>query len=182
MDTSLDKQAPAIDTKQKLIDYTTAEWNALVAHVDDLSDGQWTSMKDAAGWSVKDHVAHVTKSDRAVIECLRNNVPMQETLGVSDTAWSDDSFNPMNEEIRQHVVDDSVQTVKAERDSTWTDLVSLLGELSEEQLTKSGAEVGLAMGERPLPEPVLQALVDYLGAHYAEHLRCIQVIGEGTRA
>jgi hypothetical protein len=131
---------------------------------------------------VKDHVSHVTKWDRAVFERLRNDVRLQETLGISDTAWSAESFDPMNEEIRQLAVHDSVQMVKAERDTTWTDLMSLLGELSEDQLARPGADVGLGIGDRPLSEPLLQVLVDYWGAHYGEHLQCIKTIIEGEPA
>jgi len=178
----LGEQAPAITSKQELIDYTTAEWEALVTYVDGLADDQWTGPKDAAGWSVKDHVSHVTLWDRAVIEALRHQVPMQETLGISGSAWSAASFDPMNEEIRHLAVDESVDRVKADRDATWTDLVSLMGELSEEQLTRSGAEAGLAVGSEPLDEPVLHVLKDYFGAHYAEHLQDIQTIVGGASA
>ena len=175
-------QAPTITTKQELIEHTTAEWEALVSYVDGLTDDQWTGSKDAAGWSVKDHVSHVTLWDRAVIEALRHQVPMQETLAISESAWSAGSFDPMNEEIRHLSVEESVDRVRADRDATWTDLVALMGELSDEQLTRSGAEAGLAVGPGPLDEPVLQVLKDYWGTHYAEHLQDIQVIVEGASA
>ena len=132
--------------------------------------------QNAAGWSVKDHVSHVTQWDRAVIEVLRNQVPMRETLGISETAWSAGSFDPMNEEIRHLADTEGVGRIKADRDATWTDLVALMGELSEEQLSQSGAEAGLAVGTRPLVEPVLQVLAYYWGVHYAEHLQDIQAI------
>ena len=184
----MDEKLSSVTTKQDLIDYTTTEWDALVAYVDGLTADQWTSPKDAAGWSVKDHVTHVTQWDRAVIELLRNGGPMQETLGISETAWSAGSYDPMNEEVRRLAVTDSVHRVKAERDATWTDLVSLMSELSEEQLARPGAKVGLAIGETTrcprgviysAAKPVLQVLVDYWGAHYGEHLRSIRAIVGG---
>jgi hypothetical protein len=125
------ENALAITTKRDLIAYTTSSWNALVAYVDGVPDEQWTGPKDAAGWSVKDHVSHLTQWDRAVIALLRNQVPLEETLGISAAAWSAGSYDPMNEEIRQLAVNDSVNTVKADRDATWTDLLALLNELSE---------------------------------------------------
>jgi hypothetical protein len=176
METSLDNQAPAMDAKQKLIDSTATAWNTLVTYVDGLTAEEWTEPRDAAGWSVKDHVSHVTQWDRAVIEALRNQMPMRETLGISETAWSEGSFDPMNEEIRHLVDTEGVDRVKADRDATWTDLVALMDELSEEQLGQSGAEAGLAVGTGSLDEPVLEVLMDYWGAHYAEHLQDIQAI------
>ena len=174
------EQAPAITTKQELIDYTTAEWETLVTYVDGLTDDQWTEPTDAAGWSVKDHVSHVALWDRAVIEALRNQVPMRETLGISETAWSAGSFDPMNEEIRHLAETDSVDRVKADRDATWADLVAFMGELSEEQLGRSGGEAGLAVGAGPLVEPVVEVLMDNWGTHYAEPLQDIQTIIDGN--
>jgi hypothetical protein len=174
----LSENRPSINTKQELIEYTSSAWDAFVAYVDRLTDDQWIGLTDAAGWSVKDHVSHVTKWDRAVIDRLRNRAPLEESLGISDDAWSADSFDPMNEEIRQLAVNDSVQMVKAECDATWTDLLKLLGELNEDQLVRDGADAGLGIGRRPLSEPVLQVLVEYLGAHYGEHLRYIRFIIE----
>ena len=168
-------------TKQELIDATTTAWDAFVASVDGVPEERWTGPTDAAGWSVKDHVSHVTQWDRAVIERLRNHGRLQETLGVSDTAWTADSFDPMNEELRRRTANDAVPLVKADRDATWRELVSLLGALSEEQLAQSGTEVGLGIGdgERPLSAPVVQVLDAYWGAHYDEHRQCITAIVEG---
>ena len=134
----MSEKVSALITKQDLIAHTTA-WNALVAYVDGLTAEQWTGPRDAAGWSVKDHVSHVTLWDRAIIAALRHQVPMQEILGISESAWSAGSFDPMNEEIRHLAVGESVAQVRADRDATWTDLVALTGELSEEQLTPDQA-------------------------------------------
>jgi hypothetical protein len=170
------EKVSALTTKQDLIAQTTTAWNTFVTYVDGLTAEQWTEPRDAAGWSVKDHVSHVTQWDRAVIEALRNQVPMRETLGISETAWSAGSFDPMNEEIRHLANTEEVDRVRADRDATWTDLVALMDELSEEQLGQSGAEAGLAVGTGPLAEPVLEVLADYWAGHYAEHLRDIQAI------
>jgi hypothetical protein len=170
------EKVSALTTKQDLIAQTTTAWNTFVTYVDGLTAEQWTEPRDAAGWSVKDHVSHVTHWDRAVIEALRNQVPMRETLGISETAWSAGSFDPMNEEIRHLANTEGVDRVRADRDATWTDLVALMDELSEEQLGQSGAEAGLAVGSGPLAEPVLEVLADYWAGHYAEHLWDIQAI------
>jgi len=61
METSVGKQSPASDSKQTLIDSTTTAWTTFVTYVDALTDEQWTEPRDAAGWSVKDHVSHVTQ-------------------------------------------------------------------------------------------------------------------------
>lgn len=177
----------AIITKRDLIASTTSTWDALVAYVDGVPDEQWSDPKDAAGWSVKDHVSHLTQWDRAVIALLRDQVPLQETLGISAAAWSAGSYDPMNEAIRQLAVNDSVYKVRADRDVTWTDLLALLNELSDEQLARPAGEVGLVVGQpvlnpSALSESVLQVLVDWCGGSYAEHLRYIRTLVAGESA
>jgi uncharacterized damage-inducible protein DinB len=169
-------EGAAVRTKQELIDHTGSAWDDFVTYVDGLTTEQWTGPRDAAGWSVKDHVSHVTLWDRAVINRLRHNVPMEETLGISAGAWADESVDPMNEEVRRLTLADAVDRVCADRDATWIEVVSLLEDLSEKQLARSGEEAGLAVGTAPLSGSVLTVLASYWGDHYREHLEVIKAI------
>jgi DinB superfamily len=169
-------EGPVVRTKQDLIDDTCSAWDDFVTYVDGLTAEQWTGPRDEAGWSVKDHVSHVTLWDRAVIQRLRHNVPLEKTLGISAGAWADESFDPMNEEVRRVALADAVDRVCADRDATWIDVVSLLEDLSEEQLARSGAAAGLAVGVGLLSGSVLTVLASYWGEHYREHLEVIKLI------
>jgi hypothetical protein len=169
----------AITTRQELIDYTTAEWNTFVSSIDGLADDQWLGPQDAAGWSVKDHVSHVTQWDVAVVELFRNGVPMQQSLGIPDEEWTLDNYDPMNERIRQRFLDDSIETVKADRDATWLDLLRVLKHLSDEQLAAPPGEAGLNVGDESAPT-LLEELVGYLGGHYVDHLGYIRLIVKGS--
>jgi hypothetical protein len=169
--------ATAITTRQELIDYTTREWGAFVEYVDGLTDEQWLGRTDAAGWSVKDHVSHVTQWDVAVVELFRDGVPMQQSLGVPDEEWTLDDYDPMNARIRLRFLEDGVETVRADRDATWTDLVSVLENLTDEQLATSPGELGLNVGDESAPT-LLQELVGYQGGHYEEHLEYIRIVVE----
>jgi hypothetical protein len=171
--------ATAITTRQELIDYTNAEWTAFVDTIDGLSDDQWLSPNDVAGWSVKDHVSHVTQWDVAVVELFRDGVPMQQALGIPNEEWTLDDYDPMNERIRQRFIADSIETVKADRDATWISLLSVLEDLNDEQLAAPPEEAGLNVGDESAPT-LLQELVGYLGGHYADHLSYIRIIVEGT--
>jgi len=168
----------SITTRQQLIDHTIKEWNRFVAFIDRLSEDQWTTPRDGAGWSVKDHVSHVTRWDIAVIELFCNGVPMCQTLGISDSVWSAEDYEPLNEQIRQGTIDDSVKTVKSDRDVTWSDLVALLHEMSDDQLSRPAAGSGLNVSDTP-PSTVLQTFVEYLGGHYRAHLGYIRNIHGG---
>jgi hypothetical protein len=170
--------ATGITSRQELIDYTKAEWATFVKFIDGLSDDQWLGPKDAAGWSVKDHVSHVTQWDAAVVELFRNGMPMQQSLGIPDEEWTLDNYDPMNDRIRQRFLDNSIETVKADRDATWTALLSALEALTDEQLASSPGVAGLNTGDESAPT-LLQELVGYLGGHYDDHLGYIRIIVEG---
>jgi hypothetical protein len=169
----------AITSRQELIDYTTTAWNTFVSAIDGLSNDQWLDPQDAAGWSVRDHVSHVTQWDVAVVELFRDGVPMQQSLGIPDEEWTLDNYDPMNERIRQRFVDDSIETVKADRDATWLDLLLVLKHLSDEQLAAPPGDAGLNVGDESAPT-LLEELVGYLGGHYDEHLGYIRLIVKGA--
>jgi hypothetical protein len=163
-------QQPA--TKQEFLDYVNSRWNAFVAQTDRLTDDRWTGPTDAAGWTAKDHVAHVTAWDRSFIEHLRNQTPQQQTLGVSDAAWTAGGYDAMNEEIRQRTIDLPVDEVQAERDKTWIEILELVSGFSEEEFAGPGKSVGFSSGEKS----VLELLIADLPNHYDEHRGYIEII------
>lgn len=170
----MDVATNPIITRQQLIANATAAWSQFVAYLDQLPDARWMEPRDQAGWSVKDHISHVTKWDRATIDLLRDGAPVQQSLRISDAAWTNDSYDPMNEEIRQQTLNDPVATVKTDRDATWSDLVALLSQLDDAFLASPGAAAGLAIGNHPLEDPVGPVLNEYLALHYQEHLAHIK--------
>jgi hypothetical protein len=165
-----------VSTKDELLTFTIASWQGLIGDLDRLSAAQWSDPQDAAGWSVKDHVAHITQWDRAVIGKLRDSTTMQQTLGVSDTVWGPADFDAINETVRQTTLHDSVATVIADRDATWQALLALLQGMSEEQLAAPVMASGLAVGNTVLTGSVLAELVQSLGVHYADHRQYIAAI------
>ena len=175
------QDVPSIDTKQELLVFTIASWQDLIADLDRLSDAQWTDPQDAAGWSIKDHVAHITQWDRAVIGQLRDGIPMQQSLGVTDADWGPADFTAINETVRQTTLHDSVATVIADRDATWQALLALLQGMSDDQFAAPVMASGLAVGDTELTGSVLEELVQSLGIHYADHRQYIAAIVAGTK-
>ncbi len=160
--------------KAELLDDLNTRWNAFVVYVDSLPHEQWTGPTDPAGWTVSDHVAHVTAWDRAVIELFRDRVPEQRTLQVSDAAWAS-GMDAINEEIRQRTMGRPVGTLKSERDATFADMATAVANFSDEDLERPGGEFGLDEGGTCLRE----VLVGYLGGHYDKHRQYIVTLIEG---
>lgn len=165
---------PKLANKSELLDDIKKRWNGFVVYVDSLPPEQWTGPADPTGWTVSDHVAHVTAWDQAVAELFCNRTPEQRTLQVSDAAWAS-GMEAINEEIRQRTMGRPIGTVKSERDATFAALLEQVSGFSDEDLERPGSEFGLDEVEKSL----LEILVGYLGGHYDDHRRYIATIIEG---
>jgi hypothetical protein len=163
---------PEIADKAELQRLTQDAWLAFITFTDHLSLEQWTTPTDAAGWTVKDHVAHVTAWDRAVADLLEHKKPIQRTLGVSDAAWTSGSFDPINAEVREHHVKKTVDTVKTERDAIYRRIWAIIDGYSDDDLNEGHDIPGLSKGEQPLKIE----FYEYFPRHYRQHLSYIQAI------
>ncbi len=168
------RTAPA--NKAELLAHTEERWRAFVTYTDALSEAEWTQPTDAAGWSVKDHVAHVVLWVRTEIALLRHGTPMQKSLGISDAVWNArwnaGDFDPINEEIRQQTIDDSPAAVRDERDRVFRKLVEVVSRFSDDDLARPANDFGLEEEGKSL----LAVLTEYHGDHFEEHRGYIEII------
>jgi len=167
---STTKTVPA--NKAELLRYTEERWQAFAADADALPEATWTGPTDAAGWSVKDHVAHVVLWARTEFALLRHRTPMQQSQGVSDAVWNTGDHDLINEEVRQKTIGDSPAAVRAERDRVFPKLVETVSRLSDDDLARPANDFGL---EEP-GKSLLTVLTEYLGDHYEEHRGYIEKI------
>ena len=158
-------------TKAELLAYTEERWRVFVASTDALSEAEWTGPTDAAGWSVKDHVAHVVVWIRTEIALLRHRVPMPQSLGISDAVWAGGD-DPINEEVRQLTIGDSPAAVRAERDRVFRKFVQVVSRLSDDDLARPATDFGFDEAGMSL----LAVLNQYNGDHFPEHRGYIETI------
>ncbi len=174
------QEQQVVRNREALIDHTSSEWGKFVTYVDSLSDADWTGPADPAGWTVKDHVAHVTQWDIAITNLFRDGTPMQRTLESPVGEWNVD-YESINERLRQRTIADSIEKVRSDRDAVWLELLDALRALTDEQLSTPAGEVGINVDEGD-QTPLLPTLVTYLGGHYAAHGEMIRIIAEeGSR-
>ncbi|MGD9711088.1 MAG: ClbS/DfsB family four-helix bundle protein [Thermomicrobiales bacterium] len=170
-----------IATRDELVDDMIARWDAFVAYVDSLPDATWISMIDAAGWTIKDHVSHVTQWDVAIIRLFTDGIPMQHSLGIPDCEWHID-YGAINDRIRLRNLCDPVPRVKTERDAVWTDLLATVRSLTDDQLASKAVDQGINV-DADDDSSLLSVLVENQGGHYSAHLEYIRRIAnpEGTQ-
>ena len=151
--------------KAELLAYTEGRWRALVAFTDALSDAEWMSPTDAAGWSVRDHVAHLVTWVRAEIALLQHRTPLQQSAGIPEALWRAGDFDPINEEIRQQTMNDTPATVRGERDQVFHKLIEVESRMSDADFARPATDFGLAEHGKSL----LTALTEYHGDHFEAH-------------
>jgi len=156
-----------------LVRHAGEAWERFTTYVDALPDDLWTGPIDTAGWTVKDHVAHVSAWDDSLVRLLTNGTPRPKSLRVSAAAWTG-GYGPANEEIRQHTRHDSIQIVRIARNRTWAEVQMLLAHFSDHDLQQPATRFGLE-GDRG---SLFDKLADDLGVHYDQHLCWIRAIVE----
>jgi hypothetical protein len=158
--------------KAELLAYYETRWQAFVAETDALSDAQWVGLTDAAGWSVKDHVAHIVGWVRAEIALLQFRTPLQQSAGISDAVWASGDYDAMNEEARQQTITDSPAAIRAERDRVFRKLIEVVSRFSDDDLARPANDFGLDEEGKSL----LAVLIEYHGEHFEEHRGYIEII------
>jgi uncharacterized protein (TIGR03083 family) len=159
-------------TRQDLIADSREAATALARYVDLLPDEVWLEPTDAAGWTIRDHVAHVAWWDISDVARMRDGTAQRETLGVSEATWSK-GIDAINEVIRAKTMDASPDEVRALWRDSQDALFALLESYPEKQYQAPAREVGFEdEGEVRL----IDVLADFLGSHYREHLGYITAI------
>ena len=168
----MSESVPTMADKTDLVRHVLDAWNEFRAFTDALPDVEWTTNTDPAGWTVKDHVVHVTAWDEADIAVTFQGVTKQQALSLSDDAWMSLDWDMMNAEIRDHHLGDSVAQVRANQQPVFEQILSIIEGFSDQELASFMEVPGLSRGEHPLRDD----LYHNFPYHYREHLGYIQQI------
>ncbi len=163
----------------ELLAYMQEQANALIEFTDALPDAIWTGPTDAAGWTVKDHVAHLVIWERAEIALLLHGTPLDQSTVMPDAIWGSGDFDRMNEWNRKSAVNISPAGIRAERDKVFEKLFEVVAELTEGDLARPVRDFGLEYSDRTM----LAVCADFYGDHFEEHRRCVeQIVGVAVPA
>jgi len=152
-------------------------WSQLQQTLDSLTEEQMTGRTDAAGWTVKDHLAHLIPWEQGMIALLRYE-PRYAAMGV-DVAQHENE-DELNEGLRTPYRSTSLTEVRERLRETHEALSALVASLGPDDLFKSYShyqpdETGDEGGE-----PVIRWVVGNRSGHYLEHLPWIQRLASGS--
>lgn len=166
------------NVKDNLLSDIEAEWGALNAALDKLDETQMTEIRDAQGWSVKDHLIHMAFWERGVCFFLQGK-PRHMGMEIDEQLFSKGNFDEINAVIQQAQKDMSMAEVQALLHYCHRQLLHQVKGMSDADLLKpyrryTPEESG--EGEGP---PVYNMIYANTASHFAEHREWIvKLVGE----
>lgn len=160
----------AMKYKGKSIDDLLAEidaaWNRLMDTMSAASEGGKVEAADPQGWTVLDHMAHVTAWERSVWFPLEGK-SRHEAVNLTEEQFLQD-IDSSNELIRAQTRGHTYEQVMADADESHQSLIADLRNSSLEELWKPALQLcpdDTDIGERPF----IDVLMGDTSSHYDEH-------------
>lgn len=154
-------------------------WTALQEALDGWSEAQMTERRDDAGWSVKDHLTHLTVWEAGVLAMLGKR-PRYEAMGFDVPTVQRTSEDELNARIQRREAARSLADVRASLSRTHAALVAAVEAADPAELLQGYAHFQPDEPGEPLSDPVLRWIAGNSSSHFAEHLPWMRAIAEKT--
>lgn len=158
-----------IDTVGQLLERIDVSWHRLQATIRGIGEDVLTERRDAAGWSAKDHLAHIAWWERSLTALLAGESRCG-VLGLPPGTPIGPAVEEVNARVQAAGRDRSLADVLAELCDVHAATRAAIAALSDERLRAPiGAFVGPGQGD-DVDRPVLELLADDTFRHFDEHL------------
>ena len=162
----------------ELIARIEGAWDAFDAQISHYPEDVLMGPTDVAGWTIRDHLAHLTAWEASVLGIIRDGRPQNETMGVDRSLWEADDLDAINEQVRARTADDSLAEVLEAQRATHRDLLAALGTVSHEQLRQRWTD---GVGDASDAPTIFQKIVGNTVEHYPEHAEWIAAIADPAK-
>ncbi|MBX3046421.1 MAG: ClbS/DfsB family four-helix bundle protein [Anaerolineales bacterium] len=122
-------------SKQELLQHMQAGWERLQAFVAEYSDEQLTGPTDAAGWTAKDHLMHLSVWAGSMVAVL-NSQPRRDYMEISREDWVTlaETYDVVNGILQQRYKDLPLAEVHKAVEEKHNELVARVEAMTEEEL------------------------------------------------
>jgi hypothetical protein len=163
----------------KLFEEMDASYRQLNAYLDTLTEQQLTVPTDRAGWTAKDHVAHLTVWAGSMLAVI-DKQPRWEAMGISIDVWKTivHTYDEINAEIQKQHRDVSLSQVRREFEETHQRVVQRVKSMTSEELDLPYSHYQPKATDET--DPVYLYIHGNTADHYDEHRRYIEaIVSEG---
>lgn len=154
-------------TKAELLQRIDAAWMRFTAMLAGLTEAQRSTARDAQGWTVKDHLAHITAWEQSLLALLQRR-NRNQAIGLDDRDPNGMDIDQENALIQQKHQHRSYQDVLAAFERSHQQVLDMLNGMSDDDLMQpySLYQPDSAPDES---QPVFGWVVGNTFEHYAEH-------------
>lgn len=150
-------------------------WHELEQTLDAWSDDQLTDPRDAAGWSVKDHLSHLMVWEAGIVALLAKQ-PRYEAMGFDVATMQSISEDEMNARIRQRYAAASLTDVRDELSQAHKALIAAIEAMPFDDLLKGYGHFQPDEPGARTDRPVLGLIFGNSSGHFEEHLPWMRAI------
>lgn len=170
--------SPDLPNKASLLETIHRRRAELEETIDSLTNDQLAAAP-AGGWSIRDHLAHITAWEQSAIALL-NKRPRHEGLGVSKDTYQGHDVDAVNQEIYNRNQQRPIEDVLADFRGSHQQLLAVLQKMSDEELRKPYSHFLPDEPGEETGDPVVEWVAGNTYEHYAEHLEIIRELVEMT--
>ena len=134
-----------------------------------LSDEQM-NIPGAGGWSIKDHLAHLTAWEQFMLQCHLRGRPAHKVMQVDEATWKTLDENGINDILYQRSRQRPVAEVMADRHRSHEQVVTTLEQIPFADLMKPNYP------DDPQARPLIGWVIGNTYEHYQEHRAYIEAL------
>jgi hypothetical protein len=162
--------------KDELLQKIKTGWDDFQAYLATLEEADFTAHTDAAGWTVKDHIAHLALWEDGVVALLHKE-SRTERMGIDMETFLTRDFDLINASLRQHHVAVPLPEVLDYFETVHQRMLQSIEALSEEDLNRPYSYYGSGASK---DNPIYHWIVGDTFEHYAQHQPWIAAIVAGA--
>lgn len=161
-----DTVQPDLPNKAALMARIDDAWMALERAIGRLSEAQLTEPADAQGWSVKDHLAHITVWEQSLLALLEGR-DRTAAVGLPSeaTEWDIDEENAHLYQLHRHETLDEVLTALRR---SHQQVLAVIEGLTDEDILRPYSHYQ-PDDTPPRSQPVVHWIIGDTYGHYEEH-------------
>ncbi|UYN89406.1 MAG: ClbS/DfsB family four-helix bundle protein [Anaerolineales bacterium] len=155
-------------TKQQLLQGMQEGWDRLQTFISEHSEEQLTSPTDAAGWTAKDHLMHLSVWAGSMVAVL-NGKPRRDYMEISREDWVtlSETYDVVNGILQQRYKDLPLAEVRKAVEEKHNELVARTEAMTEEELQLPYSHY---QPTSKSTTPIFEYIVGNTFEHYDEHM------------
>jgi hypothetical protein len=152
-------------------------WAALERTIGGLTEQGLTARRDAAGWSIKDHLASLAAWERSIAYLLQGR-PRHAGLGVPEAVYRTAGDDGINAAIQRQHADRPAAAVLSDLRAGHRHLLGVLAGLTDADLRRTYSHYLPGEPGEETGAPIVGWIVGNTYEHYREHLAWIEALIE----